>query len=484
VRFTSVLPRLWANWITLLGSVIATISGFGIILLVVVGLSTSKANPYQSLFVVIVLPVAFAIGLLLIPVGLYVDRHRGGDRPKDGLQAAFAMAFSDRSARRRMLFVAVATVLNVGLFALAGQKTLEHMDSPQFCGTTCHTPMQPEWEAWNRSPHSNVACVECHIAPGTAGLIKAKLNGIHQLVGVMTTKFDRPVLADVGQVPAANATCVHCHAPDRWKPDRIKLFPHYETDKTNTPKFNALAMRLGGYNRLTGKYVGIHRHVDPENQVKYEYLDRERAKIGKVTLVKKGEVVAEYLPPAGSQKPLGVHTMDCIDCHNRPTHVFDGTPKNAVDRALFFAALDPAMPYIAQVSVELLTQAKVPRDQAEKHFQTALAQAYQTQHPDVKPDDAALGKAAKTLSMLYLRNVFPDMHVSWNRYRSNIGHQSEGSETVGCFRCHDKQHEATLASGKKKKMTQECDLCHTGIVFDQNPDKFDDSLAALMPSAN
>ncbi|MFL5405679.1 MAG: NapC/NirT family cytochrome c [Myxococcales bacterium] len=483
MRISSLLPRLWANWITLLGSVITMISGFGIILMVVVGLSTSRGNPYQGLFVAVVLPVAFGIGLLLIPLGLYVDRHRRSDRPRDGLQAAFEMAFKDRSARRRVVFVAIATILNVGLFAVAGQKTLEHMESPRFCGTTCHTPMQPEWEAWNRSPHSNVACVECHIARGASGMIKAKWNGMHQLVGVMTANFERPVVADVGDVPAAKATCTHCHAPERWRPDRIKLFPHYEPDKANTPKFNGLAMRLGGYNRMTGKYVGIHWHVAPENQVKYEYLDRERAKIGKVTLLKNGEVVAEYLPPAGSQKPLGVRTMDCIDCHNRPTHVFDGTAKNAVDRALFFAALDPATPYMAQVSIELLTQAKVPRDQAEQHFQKALAEAYQTQHPDVKLDDAALGKAAKTLSMLYLRNVFPDMKVSWNRYRSNIGHQSEGPETVGCFRCHDKR-EATLASGKKKKLSQECDLCHTGIVFDQNPDKFDDSLAALMPAAN
>jgi hypothetical protein len=178
--------------------------------------------------------------------------------------------------------------------------------------------------------------------------------------------------------------------------------------------------------------------------------------------------------------------MDCTDCHNRPTHVFDGTPKNAVDRALFLRALDPAVPYLAQLSVGLLAEAdgKVPREGAEKHFQDALAATYQREHPDATPDAAALEKASKILSMLYLRNIYPSMKISWNRYRSNIGHQTDGPGTVGCFRCHDKQHEATLADGKKKKIGQECDSCHTGIVFDQSPDKFDDTLAALIPGTN
>jgi nitrate/TMAO reductase-like tetraheme cytochrome c subunit len=484
LRVSSVLPRLWSNWITLLGSILTTISGFAILFLVVAGLASSKGNPYQGLVLVVMLPIVFAIGLLLIPIGLDVDRERRKGAPKDSLQLAFEAAFNDRSARRRILFVAVATLANVGLFAFAGHKTLEYMDSPKFCGSTCHTAMQPEWEAYNHSPHSNVACVDCHIAPGASGLVKAKWNGMHQLVGVMTSNFSRPVTAGIDDIPPASATCEHCHAPQRWRPDRIKLFPHYDLDKANTPKFNALAMRVGGLNRLSGKYEGVHWHANPDNEVKFEYLDEGRARIGKVTLVTKGQVVAEYVPAGEAQKPAGVRTMDCIDCHNRPTHIFDGTAKNAIDRALFLGALDPAMPFIAQVSVALLSDAKVPREQAEQHFQKALAETYQRDHPDVKADPAALTKAGNTLAMLYQRNVYPEMKLSWNQYRSNLGHQSDGPATVGCFRCHDKKHEATLADGKKKKIGQECDSCHTGIVFDQNPDKFDDSLAALIPAAN
>jgi len=483
LRFTSLLPRLWANWITLLGSVISTISGFAILLLLVIGLAAPSANPYQSLLVVVALPIAFAIGLLLIPLGLYFDRRRAHEGPKDALQAAFEAAFNDRSARRRIIFVAVATLANIGLFAFAGQKTIAHMDSPAFCGTACHQAMQPEWEAWNRSPHSNVACVDCHIAPGAAGEIKAKWNGVHQLVGVLTS-YDRPVVAQVGELPTARESCEHCHSPQRFKPDQIKLFAHYDLDTGNTPKFNAMLVRIGGFNRLTQQYQGIHWHANPDNQVKFEYLDPERAKVGKVTVVAKGQTVAEYLPSGAPQKALGVRTMDCMDCHNRPAHVFDGTPKNAIDRALFIGALDPKIPLIAEVSVALLSQTTVPRDQAEAHFKTAIAAAYQGSHPEVKADPAALDKAAKTLAMLYLRNVYPELKLGWNRHRSNLGHKVEGVPNAGCFRCHDSDHQATLADGRKKKLGQDCDTCHTGLVFDEDPAKFDDTLSAMMPAAD
>ena len=483
MRFASILSRLWANWITLLGSVITTVSGFALLLLLVVALASPTTNPYQ-LYVLIALPVFLAIGLVLIPIGLYVERRRSPDRPKDALQLAFDAAFAERSARNRIIFVAVATVANIALFAFAGQKTLAHMNSPQFCGTQCHTPMQPEWDAWNRSPHSNVACVDCHIGPGASGEIKAKWNGIHQLVGVVTSKYDRPITAMADSLPPANVTCEQCHSPQRFKSDHLRLFAHYDLDKDNTPKFNAMLLRTGGLNRRTEKYEGIHWHANPDNQVKFEYLDAHRRKIGKITLLTKGQVVAEYLPPGEPQKPLGVRTMDCIDCHNRPTHVFDGTPKNAVDRAIFLGALDRAMPFIAEVSVGLLTKAAVPREQADEHFKTAIAAAYQKDHPDVKADPAALEKAAKTLAVLYRRNVYPAMNLGWNQYRSNLVHKVEGDSNAGCFRCHDNQRVATLADGRKKKLSQSCDFCHTGLAFDENPDKFDDTLSALMPAAN
>jgi len=477
------LPRLLANWVTLLGTVVATVAGLAILVLLVVGVAAPSSNPYLSIYVVVGLPIIFGLGLLLVPIGLYLDRHQTHEGA-DALQVAVQTVFSDRSARRRLIFVAVATVANIGIFALAGQKVIHHMDSPQFCGTSCHTAMQPEWEAYNRSAHSNVACVACHIGPGAVAEVKAKLNGVKQLLGVVTTNYHKPIVAGVHDLRPAKDTCQQCHSPQRSSPDKVKLFAHYDPDKANTPKFNAMLLRIGGFNRRKDKYEGIHWHANPDNQVTFEYLDPERRKIGKVTLASKGQTVAEYLPPGEPQKAIGVRKMDCIDCHNRPAHVFDGAPKDAVDRAIFLGALDPAMPYVAQVSTRLLGKTDIPREQAEEYFKTALPAAYKTDHPDVNPAPEALEKAAAVLAKIYLRNVFPAVKLGWNRHPSNLGHKQEGLENPGCFRCHDNAHVATRADGSKKKLSQSCDNCHTGLAFDANPDKFDDTLASMMPAGN
>ncbi|HTO96810.1 MAG TPA: NapC/NirT family cytochrome c [Myxococcales bacterium] len=482
-RLKSFLPRLLANWITLLGTIIATVSGLAILVLVLVGIATSRANPYLSLFAIILLPAILLVGLVLIPVGLWVDRRRGR-LPGDAMQVAYQTVMSDRSARRRLFFVAFATVANIGIFALAGQRTISYMDSAKFCGTACHVVMQPEWDAWNRSPHSNVACVECHIGPGIAGMSQAKWNGIHQLWGVVTSRYNRPTFAGTKHLLPAKETCETCHSPTRFWPDRIKVFAHYTPDKDNTPKFNALLLRIGGLNPKSQRYEGIHSHASPDRQIQFEYFDDERTKVGKVQVFSKGQLVAEYLPKDAGQKPLGVRSMDCIDCHNRATHIFLETPAKAVDRALYAGALDPKMPFIAQLSAELLARTDQPREGAEARFRAALAAAYQQKHPEVKADPSALANAGSVLARLYLNNVYPAMNLGWNKHRSNLGHKAEGLENPGCFRCHDGEHVAALADGKKKKLSQDCDLCHTGLAFDEDPEKFDDTLSAMLPAAN
>jgi len=41
----------------------------------------------------------------------------------------------------------------------------EYTNSPEFCGTSCHT-MPPEYTAYLTSPHARIACVDCHIGKG------------------------------------------------------------------------------------------------------------------------------------------------------------------------------------------------------------------------------------------------------------------------------------------------------------------------------
>ena len=64
----------------------------------------------------------------------------------------------------------VATIVNLLVVSMASYRGAAYMDSPQFCGQSCHV-MHPEYTAYKISAHSHVDCVDCHIGSGAAGLL-------------------------------------------------------------------------------------------------------------------------------------------------------------------------------------------------------------------------------------------------------------------------------------------------------------------------
>jgi hypothetical protein len=174
-----------------------------------------------------------------------------------------------------------------------------------------------------------------------------------------------------------------------------------------------------------------------------------------------------------------LRTMDCVDCHNRPTHIYGGTPEHAIDKAFTDGALDRSVPWLHKVALEVLKSTTPPREAAEAGFRAALAAAYGRLHADARPDDGKLDAAARTLATLYLGNVFPGMHVTWGTYPSNIGHggPDPGNSKEQCFRCHSGEHKN--AAGEK--LTDDCEGCHTVVAKDVVPDDLPDELRAILP---
>ena len=120
-------------------------------------------NPYVGIVVFLVLPAIFFTGLLLIPVGVYLSKRqiRGGLAEE---------TFDRKTALRRIAwFFGATTLLNILIGTQVTYRAVKHMETPQFCGATCHT-MAPELAAYQNSPHSRVECVECHVAPGASRL--------------------------------------------------------------------------------------------------------------------------------------------------------------------------------------------------------------------------------------------------------------------------------------------------------------------------
>lgn len=352
------------------------------------------------------------------------------------------------------------------------------MDSPEFCGTACHTVMQPEWESYKDGPHARVACVDCHIGPGVSFLIRSKLDGLRQVWHTIRDDYSRPVPTPVHTLRPSRDICEKCHWPDKFHGNRLLYRIHTRQDEANTQEANVLMLKVGGRDPRTGAYRGIHWHVATDSDIVYEALDDKREVIGKIQVMREGKVVEEFLPPEESKGPVvESRTMDCIDCHNRPTHHFDLTPADALDRGFRQSKLDASVPWLRKVAEPLLARQDMTRDGAEQALRADLEAAYKAQYADKVPAADVLDKAAQGLAELWKDNVFPERGVTWGSYPNHIGHKSATPMKHGCYRCHDDKHKT--AAGKV--LSGDCEMCHEQLAQEETQEELGDLVKGLMP---
>ena len=177
-------------------------------------------HPYIGLLVFLILPGIFVLGLLLIPLGIWLRRRSLLARGE--LPTIFpAVDLSLPVVRRTVEYVMAATLLNLLIIGTASYRGVEYMDSVNFCGKTCHTVMDPEFTAYQNSPHSRVACVDCHIGPGAGWFVRSKLSGLRQVVAVTFHTYSRPIPSPVKYLRPARETCEQCHWPQRFTGEGI-----------------------------------------------------------------------------------------------------------------------------------------------------------------------------------------------------------------------------------------------------------------------
>jgi NapC/NirT cytochrome c family, N-terminal region len=422
-------------------------------------------HPYIGILVFLILPGIFVLGLLLIPLGIWL-RRRSLTQAKTLPTIFPAIDLRLPVVRRTLEWVALASILNLLIIGTASYRGVEYMDSTSFCGTTCHRVMIPEFTAYQNSPHSRVACVECHIGPGAGWFVRSKVSGLRQVFAVTFHTYSRPIPSPVKYLRPARETCEHCHWPQRFTGDKFLVNTTYKDDEKNTPQTDVLLLKVGG--RTWQGSVGIHGHHLADNaRIRYISTDFERQTIPVVYYTddqgKTTEFVSTDAKPTQQQLDKGEHrVMDCVDCHNRPTHAFD-LPENAVDKQMSIGRISPELPYIRKKAVEVLkvnypsreiAQQSI-RDEINNFYRSNYAQIYQTRRPLVQ-------QAAQEVSAIYLRNIFPDMRVSWGVHPNNLGH----NDSPGCFRCHDGSH--TSADGQT--ITNDCSSCHQVLAAgEENP---------------
>ena len=456
------------NPISLAGGAITTASGVTMIGYWLVELfGKFSDNPYLGIIFFLLLPAVFVGGLLLIPVGVLVRRRKlqkAGEIPAEFPK----IDLNDKMFRHGLDIVLVTTIANLLLVAMASYRGAAYMDSPQFCGQSCHV-MHPEYTAYKISAHSHVDCVACHIGSGAQAYFSAKVNGTKQLIEVSlhpmahfapryVPDYPTPIPSPVQNLRPARYICEGCHTPARFVGEKLLVKSTFADDEKNTETQTVLVLHLGGQDSLS-HLTGIHGvHL---GHIEYVATDPTRTTIPWVQKRNADGSVTEFASStAGKGVPQGERrVMDCIDCHNRAAHTFV-TAEDALNRAMAEGAVSPDLPWVHKESLELLKTSYSTEAEARTKIPQQLQDFYRSQHPEVLPAKAALVKSAgEELVTLYSQNVFPAMKVTWGTHPNHIGHMSY----PGCFRCHDGDHAAKDGTS----ITQDCSACHNLLVQDE-----------------
>jgi hypothetical protein len=465
-----VIVLLTSHWVTMAGVALVTLAGFSWLFLLPENIRGNVSNPYIGLLVFIAIPIVFFAGLALIPIGIALGRRRAA--------AGFGEAPDRRAAWRRAgIFFAVMTVANLVIGSQLTYRAVEHMETVQFCGQSCHV-MKPEFTAHLLQPHQQVSCPSCHIAPGAEGWLKAKMNGTSQLMSVVFNSYPRPIESalESNKLVSSADTCEQCHARDRVIGPRLRIHTEFKDDEANTRTETMLTMHVGG-----GSTGGIHgAHMGPGVHIRYAAADKKRQTIPWVEYSNSTTGAARTYLASGTKpdavSSLPTFEMQCVDCHNRAAHSFE-LPDHAVDRAMARGQVSAELPFVKKTAIELLKASYTSQEDAAQKIPAALNAFYQQKFGDTwakRSNDVQL--AGQALAAIYGSNVFPDLKVTWGTYPNNLGHMDD----PGCFRCHDDSH----ANADKKTITQDCSACHEMLATEETSPAILKTLGLSDPSAN
>jgi hypothetical protein len=331
------------------------------------------------------------------------------------------------------------------------------MDSVAFCGQVCHEVMEPEFVAYQDGPHSRVTCVQCHIGPGAPWFVRSKIDGVRQVFAVAMNSHERPIPSPVRSLRPARDVCEQCHWPEKFHGDKVTVIREFAEDEENTEAVTALQVHVGGGSQRLGIATGIHWHMNVANEIEYVATDEQRQEIAYVRLKDRFGNVKEYYADGVSRERIAAgerRRMDCMDCHNRPSHPFATSAERAVDDAMAFGEISRTLPFAKRETVAALKQTypdqQVALDAIAQQLRSFYRENYRAIYDQRRAD---VERSVRAAQGLYRRNIFPAMKVGWGTYPNNIGHIA----FPGCFRCHDESHKAADGS----VIRQDCDLCHT-----------------------
>jgi hypothetical protein len=328
--------------------------------------------------------------------------------------------------------------------------------------------MAPELQAYSSGVHRDVSCGECHVEPGVAGWVKAKMNGTRQLIDVVLGTYPTPIPPpNHDELPQTADTCQKCHALDSRQFVGLRTQTAFSEDVDNSRNFVGLMIRPGGGNTFNVDR-SVHWHVLREvnwagtglNGAEISYVQAERADgtsaefIAQNAFSDASNVTADIARITAAD---GLVRMSCYDCHNRVGHDITN-PRDAVDFDMYSGVIDNTLPYLKRESMRILWAA-YPDEAAAFGEADKLEAWYQTNYPDVFNTKLAQVRGAiEQIKVLYPTTAVPAMKVTPDTYPNEMGHL----DFPGCFRCHDGGHFKVVDGvATKETIPSTCDTCHT-----------------------
>lgn len=450
-------PRSFNNPVTFVGAAIAAVS-FGLVLfLMLLETMSGTPKPYMGIIAFVILPAIMIMGLLVAGVGVIREHRRERAGKPHGMH--FPQIDMNNPRHRRMFMIfSLGTILLLLFSAFGSFKAYEHTDSDQFCGETCHEVMEPEYTAYQYSPHARVGCVKCHIGPGAGWFVRSKISGSYQMYAVTFNKFPRPIPTPIENLRPAQETCEQCHWPKHFYSEKQHTNTYFISDEQNTKWTLNLLMKIGGGNIEAGPTSGIHWHMNIAHEVTYAALDTQRQVIpwvrsktpdGRVTTYRSTEMSVSD----DSLKRAFTRRMDCIDCHNRPSHIYHPGARS-VNHVMSLGWIDPKLPNVKSIAVKALDDSYSTKQGALDSIKMTMEEYYKSNYPEIASSSKAMiDNAVVHVQEIFGRSYFPEMRVNWKKFTDNIGHMYY----KGCFRCHDDKH----VSDDGKVLSRDCNVCHT-----------------------
>jgi hypothetical protein len=453
------LPSSIKNYVSIIGAILAVFNLAAILSLLLLSAIFEFGGSYIGLFIYMVLPSFMVFGLLLIPIGMRLNRKRmrkalaAGETPNWPI-----LDFNNVGTRNASIIFIFGTIFLIIISSIGSYEAFHMTESVEFCGKLCHQVMEPEYTTYQNSSHARVACVECHVGAGASWYVKSKLSGLYQVYSVIANKYPRPIPTPIANLRPAMETCEKCHWPAKFYDRKLKIEESFLADETNTERIIHLQMKTSSRMTASGLEKGIHQHINPDIKIEYKTTSDSRQVIPWVryTNLKTGdsEIFTDSENTLSQTKldSLEIRVMDCLDCHNRPSHNYD-TPQNFVDKSLRSGKISTSLPEIKKEAMAVLNTDYSTRDSAYMAISERILGFYQKTYPELYVNRKSDIDAAITeIQNGYAQNIFPYMKSSWKVYPNNIGHM----EFDGCFRCHNDRH----ASSNGKVISRDCNLCH------------------------